>query len=152
MGYIQSGKEEGATLHHGGARVGTEGYFIQPTIFTDVKPHMKIVKEEIFGPVGVVIKFKDEDDVIHQANDTVYGLAAAVFTRDLNKAVRTANRLKAGTVWVNCVNHLHAAVPFGGYKQSGIGRELSRHVMDLYTQVKNVVVNLNQEPYDWYGR
>ncbi|KAI0727040.1 aldehyde dehydrogenase [Fomitopsis betulina] len=142
MGYIESGKEEGATLHHGGARVGTEGYFIQPTIFTDVKPHMKIVKEEIFGPVGVVIKFKDEDDVLRQANDTVYGLAAAVFTKDLNKAIRTANRLKAGTVWVNCVNHLHAAVPFGGYKQSGIGRELGEYALANYTHVKAVQVNV----------
>ncbi|TFY60382.1 hypothetical protein EVJ58_g5178 [Rhodofomes roseus] len=142
MGYIKSGQEEGATLHHGGERIGTEGYFIQPTIFTDVKPHMKIVREEIFGPVGVVIKFKDEDDIIAQANDTVYGLAAAVFTQDLVKAVRTANRLKAGTVWVNCVNHLHAAIPFGGYKQSGIGRELGEYALANYTHVKAVQVNI----------
>ena len=101
MGYIQSGKEEGATLHHGGARVGTEGYFIQPTIFTDVKPHMKIVKEEIFGPVGVVIKFKDKDDVIHQANDTVYGLAASVFTKNIDRALRTSQKLRAGSLWVS---------------------------------------------------
>lgn len=142
MGYIESGKQEGATLHHGGARVGTEGYFIQPTIFTDVKPHMKIVKEEIFGPVGVVIKFADEDDVLRQANDTVYGLAAAVFTKDLNKAIRTANRLKAGTVWVNCVNHLHAAVPFGGYKQSGIGRELGEYALAKYVVDQGVLLLL----------
>lgn len=146
MGYIESGKEEGATLHHGGARVGTEGYFIQPTIFTDVKPHMKIVKEEIFGPVGVVIKFKDEDDVLRQANDTVYGLAAAVFTKDLNKAIRTANRLKAGTVWVNCVNHLHAAVPFGGYKQSGIGRELGEYALAKYVDLSVFCAALIRDP------
>ncbi|KZS99653.1 aldehyde dehydrogenase [Laetiporus sulphureus 93-53] len=143
MGYIQSGKEEGATLHHGGNRIGEEGYFIQPTIFTDVKPHMKIVQEEIFGPVGVIIKFKDEDDIIAQANDTVYGLAAAVFTRDISKAIKTANRLKAGTVWVNCANFLHPAVPFGGYKQSGIGRELGEYALANYTHVKSVQVNLD---------
>ncbi|KZT68467.1 aldehyde dehydrogenase [Daedalea quercina L-15889] len=145
MGYIKTGQEEGATLHHGGERVGTEGYFIQPTIFTDVQPHMRIVREEIFGPVGVVIKFSDEDDILRQANDTVYGLAAAVFTRDLVKAVRTANRLKAGTVWVNCVNHLHAAVPFGGYKQSGIGRELGEYALANYTHVKAVQVNVEMQ-------
>lgn len=100
MGYIQAGKQEGATVHFGGERVGTEGYFIQPTIFTDCKPHMKIVQEEIFGPVGVLIKFKDDEDVIHQANSTVYGLAAAVFSQNINRAISTAHRLKAGTVWV----------------------------------------------------
>jgi len=143
MGYIQSGKEEGATLHHGGSRIGDEGYFIEPTIFTDVKPHMKIVKEEIFGPVGVVIKFKDDDDIIHQANDTVYGLAAAVFTQNISRAISTANKIKAGTVWINCVNHLHPAVPFGGYKQSGIGRELGEYALANYTHVKAVQVNLD---------
>ncbi|OSX56185.1 hypothetical protein POSPLADRAFT_1062875 [Postia placenta MAD-698-R-SB12] len=149
LGYIQSGKEEGATLHHGGERVGSEGYFIAPTIFTDVQPHMRIVKEEIFGPVGVVIKFRDEDDILAQANDTVYGLAAAVFTRDINKAVRTANALKAGTVWVNCVNSLHPAVPFGGYKQSGIGRELGEYALANYTHVKAVQVHLSHFSQVW---
>jgi len=119
MGYIKSGKDEGATVHLGGDRVGTEGYYIQPTIFTETKPDMKIVQEEIFGPVGVVIKFEDEEDIIRQANDSVYGLAAAVFTQDINRALVTANKLKAGTVWVNCVNVLNANVPFGGFKQSG---------------------------------
>ena len=145
MGYIQSGKEEGATLHHGGARVGTEGYFIQPTIFTDVKPHMKIVKEEIFGPVGVVIKFKDEDDVIHQANDTVYGLAAAVFSQNVSRAMTVAQRLRAGTVWVNHYNKLHPQIPFGGFKQSGIGRELGKYALANYTNVKAVQVNINDK-------
>ncbi|KAI0962715.1 hypothetical protein AcW1_000010 [Taiwanofungus camphoratus] len=145
MGYIQAGKQEGATVHFGGERVGTEGYFIQPTIFTDCKPHMKIVQEEIFGPVGVLIKFKDDEDVIHQANSTVYGLAAAVFSQDINRAISTAHRLKAGTVWVNCVNILNPSVPFGGYKQSGIGRELGEYALANYTAVKAVQVNLGMK-------
>ncbi|KAG6900057.1 hypothetical protein C0993_003543 [Termitomyces sp. T159_Od127] len=129
MGYINSGKEQGATVHLGGTRHGTEGYFISPTIFTDTKPDMKIVQEEIFGPVGVVIKFEDEEDVLKQANDTVYGLAAAVFSQNINRALETAHKLKAGTAWVNCVNQLHPNVPFGGYKQSGIGRELGEYAI-----------------------
>ncbi|TEB33828.1 aldehyde dehydrogenase [Coprinellus micaceus] len=139
MGYIESGKADGAT------RVGTDGYFIEPTIFTDVKPDMKIVREEIFGPVGVVIKFEDEEDVIRQANDTTYGLAAAVFSQDINRALRTAHRLQAGTAWVNCANQLHANVPFGGFKQSGIGRELGEYALHNYTNVKAVHVNLGHE-------
>ncbi|KAF8154927.1 aldehyde dehydrogenase [Crassisporium funariophilum] len=142
MGYIESGKKEGATVYEGGDRFGTEGYFINPTIFTDVKPDMKIVQEEIFGPVGVVIKFEDEADVIRQANDTVYGLAAAVFTQNLNRAIETAHKLQAGTAWINCVNQLHAQVPFGGYKQSGIGRELGEYALSNYTNVKAVHINL----------
>jgi aldehyde dehydrogenase (NAD+) len=129
MSYIQSGKDAGATVAIGGERQGTEGFFIKPTIFTNVTPSMKIVQEEIFGPVGVVIKFKDEDEVIKQANDTVYGLAAAVFTQNLNRAINTAHRLKAGTAWINCVNSLHSNVPFGGFKQSGIGRELGEYAL-----------------------
>lgn len=104
MGYIASGQSEGATLHHGGERVGSEGYFLAPTIFTGTKPDMKIVKEEIFGPVGVVIKFEDEEDVIAQANDTMYGLAAAVFSQDINRAIKTAHKLRAGTAWVSLVS------------------------------------------------
>ena len=142
MGYIESGKAEGATVHHGGTRIGNEGYFITPTIFTDTKPTMKIVQEEIFGPVGVVIKFKDEEDVIHQANDTMYGLAAAVFTQDIKRAIEVAHRLHAGTAWVNCVNQLHPQVPFGGFKQSGIGRELGEYALANYTNVKAVHINL----------
>ncbi|KAJ6608525.1 aldehyde dehydrogenase domain-containing protein, partial [Mycena sp. CBHHK59/15] len=142
MGYIDSGKAEGATVHVGGTRHGTEGFFIKPTIFTDVTPEMKIVREEIFGPVGVVIKFTDEEDVIRQANDTVYGLAAAVFSQNINRALETAHKLQAGTAWVNCVNQLHANVPFGGFKQSGIGRELGEYALHNYTNVKAVHVNL----------
>ncbi|KAH9947364.1 NAD-dependent aldehyde dehydrogenase [Amylocystis lapponica] len=142
MSYIAVGKEEGATCHMGGSRVGSEGYFIQPTIFTDVQPHMRIVREEIFGPVGVLIKFDDDDDIIHKANDTVYGLAAAVFSENIGRALTTAHKLKAGTVWVNSTNKLHPGVPFGGYKQSGIGRELGEYALVNYTAVKSVQVNL----------
>jgi len=129
MTYIQSGKEAGAKVEIGGERQGTEGYFIQPTIFTNVDPSMKIVQEEIFGPVGVIIKFKDEDDVVRQANDTVYGLAAAVFTQNLKRALNTAHRLRAGTAWINCVNSFNSNMPFGGFKQSGIGRECGEYAL-----------------------
>jgi len=142
MGYIKAGKEEGATLLTGGERHGNEGYFIKPTVFTDVKPNMKIVKEEIFGPVVVVSKFHDEDDILAQANDTFYGLAAAVFSRDISRAILVANRLQAGTVWINCYNKLHPQVPFGGYKQSGVGRELGEYALANYTNVKAVQVNI----------
>lgn len=104
MGYIASGKEEGATVHLGGERFGTEGYFIRPTIFTDVTPDMKIVREEIFGPVGVVIRFKDDEDVLRQANDSVYGLAAAVFATNITRAITVAHKLRAGTVWVRALS------------------------------------------------
>jgi aldehyde dehydrogenase (NAD+) len=130
MGYIDSGKQEGATLHLGGNRRGTEGYFIEPTIFTNIKSDMKIVKEEIFGPVGVVAKFDTSDDIIAMANDTVYGLAAAVFSRDITRAFEAAHKIKAGTVWVNCTNLLNNQIPFGGFKQSGIGRELGEYALD----------------------
>ncbi|KAJ7292669.1 aldehyde dehydrogenase [Mycena rebaudengoi] len=142
MGYIESGKEQGATVHIGGDRFGTEGYFINPTIFTNTTPDMKIVQEEIFGPVGVIIKFEDEDDVIRQANDTLYGLAAGVFTQDIDRAIRTAHRLQAGTAWVNCFHNFAPNVPFGGYKQSGIGREMGEYALHHYTNVKAVHINI----------
>ncbi|KAL1744645.1 aldehyde dehydrogenase domain-containing protein [Schizophyllum fasciatum] len=142
MSYIETGKQEGATLSAGGKRVGSEGYFIEPTVFTDTDPNMTIVREEIFGPVAVVIKFEDEDDVVHQANDTVYGLAAAVFSQDVTVALETAHRLQAGTTWINSANQMHAQVPFGGFKQSGIGRELGEYALDNYTDTKAVHVNL----------
>ncbi|KAI0042001.1 aldehyde dehydrogenase [Auriscalpium vulgare] len=142
MSYIECGKQEGATVHLGGERHGEAGYWVQPTIFTDTTPDMRIVREEIFGPVGVVIKFKDEDDVLRQANDTLYGLAAAVFTPDVSRALRVAHQLQAGTVWVNCIMMVHSNVPFGGYKQSGIGREEGEYALDNYTNVKAVHVNL----------
>lgn len=145
MNYIESGKQQGATLHLGGTRHEKDGYFINPTIFTDVKPEMKIVQEEIFGPVGVVAKFEVEDDILKMANDTVYGLAAAVFSRDITRALNAANKIKAGTVWVNCCNVLDSQVPFGGFKQSGIGRELGEYALSNYTNVKAVHVNLNMK-------
>ncbi|KAH6676124.1 aldehyde dehydrogenase [Plectosphaerella plurivora] len=142
MGYIDAGKAEGATVETGGGRHGDKGYFIQPTIFSNVKPEMKIMKEEIFGPVCAIAKFKDEEEVIALGNDSTYGLAAAVHTKDLNTAIRVSNALKAGTVWVNCYNLLTHQVPFGGYKESGIGRELGEAALANYTQNKSVAIRL----------
>lgn len=143
MGYIDVGKQEGGQILTGGVRKGNEGYFIEPTIFTGVKPDAKIAREEIFGPVVVLQKFKDEDDLIRMANDSMYGLAAAVFSRDISTAIETAHRLHAGTVWVNCYNLLHPQVPFGGYKASGLGRELGEYALANYSEVKAIHVNLN---------
>ncbi|KDQ51384.1 hypothetical protein JAAARDRAFT_140360 [Jaapia argillacea MUCL 33604] len=145
MNYIDSGKKDGAKVHIGGGRHGSEGYFIQPTIFTNCRPEMKIVKEEIFGPVAVVIKFTDEEDVVRQANDTAYGLASAIFTQNINLALRVAHKIQAGTVWINCTNFPEVNVPFGGYKQSGIGRELGEYALRNYTAVKAVHVNLGHK-------
>ncbi|OCH86340.1 aldehyde dehydrogenase [Obba rivulosa] len=142
MGYIEAGKAAGATLHLGGHRIGNEGYFIAPTIFTDTTPDMQIVREEIFGPVAAIIKFEDDDDIVAKANDSVYGLAAAVFSKDIKRALTTAHKLRAGTVWVNCYNNLAPNVPFGGFKQSGFGRDLGAHALENYTSVKAVQVNL----------
>jgi len=140
MGYIDAGKKEGARMLVGGRRVGEKGYFIEPTVFTDVKDEMKIAREEIFGPVMSVLKSKDVDEVVRRGNQTFYGLAAAVWTRDITKAIRMANGLRAGTVWVNCYDKFDAAAPFGGYKMSGIGRELGQYALQLYTEVKTVIV------------
>ncbi|KAK1229781.1 hypothetical protein PQX77_001691 [Marasmius sp. AFHP31] len=142
MGYIDSAKKDGATILTGGSRHGDTGYFIQPTIITDTRPDMKIIKEEIFGPVASIIKFKTEEEVIEMANDTAYGLASGVFTKDNARATRVAHALEAGTAWVNCYMWADLALPFGGYKQSGIGREGGLDALDEYTQVKGVHVNL----------
>ncbi len=142
IGYIDSGKKQGAKLVAGGARVGERGYFIQPTVFADVQDDMKIAQEEIFGPVMSIIKFKDMDEVIERANKTMYGLAAAVWTRDVSKAHRVANSVRAGTVWVNCYDVFDAGAPFGGFKQSGIGRELGEYGLQNYTEIKTVTVKL----------
>jgi aldehyde dehydrogenase (NAD+) len=142
MGYIDSGRSEGAHLVCGGERVGDRGYFIQPTVFSDVQDDMKIAKEEIFGPVMSIIPFKSLDEVIARANRTDYGLAAAVWTRDIGKAHAIANGVRAGTVWVNCYNILDTRAPFGGFKQSGIGRELGEYGLQQYTEVKTVIVKL----------
>jgi len=142
MSYIDSGKKEGAKLMAGGGRVGNRGFFVEPTIFCDVKDDMKIAKEEIFGPVMSIIKFKSVDEIIKRANATMYGLAAAVWTRDITKAHAIANGIRAGTVWVNCYDVFDAAAPFGGFKQSGIGRELGEYGLQQYSEVKTVTIKL----------
>jgi aldehyde dehydrogenase (NAD+) len=140
MGYIESGRKSGARMLAGGGRVGKKGYFIEPTVFADVKDEMPIACEEIFGPVMSIIPFKDLDDVVQRGNKTFYGLAAAVWTRDVKKAHRVAAELKAGTVWVNCYDVFDAAAPFGGFKMSGMGRELGEYALRNYTEVKTVTV------------
>jgi aldehyde dehydrogenase (NAD+) len=140
LSYIDSGRTEGAKLVCGGERVGDKGYFIQPTVFADVNDDMKIAKEEIFGPVMSIIPFKSVDEVVQRANRTEYGLAAAVWTRDIKKAHSIADSVRAGTVWVNCYNVLDPRSPFGGFKQSGIGRELGEYGLQQYTEVKSVII------------
>jgi acyl-CoA reductase-like NAD-dependent aldehyde dehydrogenase len=146
LSYIEAGKKEGARLVTGGgrAKVGSgKGYFIEPTIFDQVSNRMKIAQEEIFGPVLSVIPFKEIEEGIAEGNATTYGLAAAVWTRDVAKALRAARALRAGTVWVNAYNLYDAALPFGGFKESGFGRELGSAGLDLYTEVKSVWVDLS---------
>lgn len=138
LGYIESGKQDGAKLLAGGSRGAERGYYVQPTVFADVKDEMRIAKEEIFGPVMSILKFKDIDEVIERGNRTFYGLAAAVWTKDGQKALKLAHALKAGTVWINCYNVFDTAAPFGGFKMSGIGRELGEYALNLYTEVKTV--------------
>lgn len=142
MSYIGLGQEEGAQLLCGGKRVGDQGYFVEPTVFAGVQDQMRIAREEIFGPVMSIIKFRELDEVVERANDTTYGLAAAVWTRDIGKAHAIANNVRAGTVWVNCFNVFDAAAPFGGFKQSGIGREMGEYALQQYTEVKTVTMKL----------
>ena len=125
-GYLEVGKKEGAKLRAGGDAGQSKGYFVKPTVFVDVNNSMRIAREEIFGPVAAAIPFKDETDAVFQGNDTNYGLAAAVWTKDVSRAHKVARKLKAGTVWVNCYGMLDPISPFGGYKQSGFGRELGK--------------------------
>ena len=136
--YLESGVAEGAKAVTGGSRHGDKGYFVKPTVLVNTSEKMKVVREEIFGPVVTVMPFKDVDDLVAQANNTPFGLAAAVWTRDIKKAHRIAAELRAGTVWINCYGVLDSAMPFGGYKQSGWGREMGKEMLDLYTQVKSV--------------
>ncbi|GAB10822.1 aldehyde dehydrogenase [Gordonia araii NBRC 100433] len=141
-GYIQQGLADGARALTGGKRWGTEGFFIEPTVFVDVEPSFSIVEEEIFGPVVAALPFDDAEQAAEAANDSIYGLAAGIWTKDISKAHKTAARLKAGSVWVNQYNGFDTALPFGGYKQSGWGRELGDSALDLYTQTKAVNVAL----------
>ena len=154
--YIKTGLEEGAKLECGGVRLsgelGEKGNFILPTVFTNTTPKMKIVQEEIFGPVLVVQTFKDEKDAVKLANDTVYGLAGAVFTNDVAKAHRVIKKLRAGITWINTYHPTYNEAPWGGYKQSGIGRELGTYGYEAYTEVKQINVNLAVEPSGWFSQ
>lgn len=140
MSYVESGKKDGATVAAGGSRIGTKGYFMEPTIFTDVDENSKIWKEEIFGPVMGIAKFSDEDDVIRRANATNFGLAAGMWTNNVNTINRVARGLRAGTIWVNCWNQYDNGTPFGGYKDSGTGREKGSMALNNYLQTKTVTI------------
>ncbi|ALA69707.1 aldehyde dehydrogenase [Geobacillus stearothermophilus 10] len=146
--YIDIGKQEGAKLVAGGSALDGlgGGYFIEPTVFADVSPSMCIAREEIFGPVAAVIPFQDEEEAASIANDTIYGLAAAVWTNDIKRALRLARRVKSGTVWINTYQVLSPTAPFGGYKQSGLGRELGMQALDAYLETKTVICDLNERP------
>ena len=156
--YVDIAREEGATVFTRRRIAATRsaefknGYFFQPTIFSDVDNKMRVAQEEIFGPVTSVITFKDEDELIQKANDTIYGLSAGIWTQNITRAHRFAKAIKAGVVWINTYNMMNAASPFGGYKQSGYGREMGKHALDLYTQVKSVWVDLSGKPIGWFGK
>lgn len=155
LSYVEIGKKEGARLVTGGTRItegGLEkGYFMRPTILADVKNEMRVAQEEIFGPVLCVLKFKDEDEVIRMANDSEYGLGGAVWTKDINRALRVARAIETGRMWVNNYNNLPAHAPFGGYKKSGIGRETHKMILEHYTQVKNIFISLSEEKTGLWG-
>jgi acyl-CoA reductase-like NAD-dependent aldehyde dehydrogenase len=156
-GYVDIAREEGATVLTGGATPQLDpqfqnGYFFQPTIFSDVDNKMRVAQEEIFGPVSSVITFTDDDELIQKANDTIYGLSAGIWTRDITRAHRFARAVKAGVVWSNTFNMMTAASPFGGDQHSGYGREMGRHALELYTQVKSVWVDLSGKPIGWFGK
>lgn len=145
--YVKIGTDEGARVVSGGERKGERGYFIKPTIFADVDENMQIVKDEIFGPIVTVSKFSTVDEVIAKANDSVYGLAAGIHTKDVNKAIDVSNRIKAGTIWINTYNAFHQNVPFGGFGQSGIGSEMGAAALDNYTQVKSIRMSIDKAQY-----
>ena len=141
-GFFDSGRSEGATFASGGVRHGEKGYFVKPTVLTDVHDDMRVVKEEIFGPVVTATPFTDVDAIVKSANNSTYGLAAGIWTKDTSKAHRLAGAMRAGTVWINCYNVFDASMPFGGYKQSGWGREMGKEALELYTEVKSVCMQL----------
>ncbi len=141
-GFLDSGREEGAKIVAGGHRQGNAGYFFQPTVIADTRPDMKVVREEIFGPVVVAAPFESLDEIAAAANDSPYGLGAGIWTKDISKAHALAKKLRAGTVWINCYNVFDAALPFGGYKQSGWGREMGHEALEAYTEVKAVCTQL----------
>jgi phenylacetaldehyde dehydrogenase len=138
LSYIESGKSQGASVVVGGGAPSNAGYYVEPTVLVNVKPHMRVVREEIFGPVLVAQRFDDVNEIASLANDTEFGLAASVWSKDLSTVQRIVPKIKAGTVWVNCHNFLDPNMPFGGYKQSGFGREHGRHGIELYTEIKSV--------------
>jgi aldehyde dehydrogenase (NAD+) len=143
LGYVEKGQKEGAKLVTGGKRHGGKGFFVEPTIFDNVKDEMAIAKDEIFGPVVSVLPFKDMDEVLPRANATNYGLAAAIWTKDIDKAHTYAREVRAGTVWVNCYHVVDTTTPFGGFKMSGQGRENGEAAIEHYTELKTVTVKLS---------
>jgi acyl-CoA reductase-like NAD-dependent aldehyde dehydrogenase len=150
--FIKKGEKEGAKLLTGGHQLkDLEGYYVEPTVFGNVKNDMTIAQEEILGPVVCIIRFKDDADAIRQANDTVYGMASAVWTRDLNRAHRFVRELKAGTVWINSYHQFSDEFPFNGSRQSGFGFGSGHHTLEYYTQLKRVYIDLNEKPSGWYG-
>ena len=154
LSYIDIAKSEGATIACGGERCTegelAKGAFMKPTLITNVTNDMRVAQEEIFGPVACVIKFKTEDEVIEMANDSKYGLGGAVWTRDINRAIRVSRAIETGRMWVNTYNAIPAGAPFGGYKQSGIGRETHKVILEHYTQMKNIMINLSEAPSGFY--
>lgn len=156
LSYIDIAKSEGATIACGGERCTegelAKGAFMKPTLITNVTNDMRVAQEEIFGPVACVIKFKTEDEVIEMANDSKYGLGGAVWTRDINRAIRVSRAIETGRMWVNTYNAIPAGAPFGGYKQSGIGRETHKVILEHYTQMKNIMINLSEAPSGFYPK
>ncbi len=150
LSYIEQGRKEGAVLMTGGKALDRPGFFVEPTVFSDVKPSMSIAQEEIFGPVLSVIPFHDEEKALEMANGTRYGLAAGIWTRDVKRAMRMTRRVKAGTVWLNTYQILSPTAPFGGYKQSGIGRELGPDALEAYLETKTVIVDGNEKSLSFF--
>ena len=141
-GFLDSGKADGATAVTGGGRHGDRGYFVEPTVLTNTRPDMRVVREEIFGPVVVAAPFSDLDEIAAVANNSEYGLGAGIWTKDISKAHALAKKIRSGSVWINCYNVFDAALPFGGYKQSGWGREMGHEVLNNYTEIKAVTTLL----------